>query len=336
MKQKEVKEIFYHRLSFAEREKISRHLILGLSLRKTAAKLNRNLGSISREVKSGGGRKNYRPLLAQKRSRRKRKKQCKKKKLETNLRLKKYVLKKLFLFWSPEQIANSLKIDYSGDTSMRISSETIYSYVYIQPKGELRRSLTQALRHAHKHRYKKNSRDKREVRNIPDMVSIDERPKEVENRRIPGHWEGDLIIGKLRASGLGTLVERTSRKLILAPLKQKDHISVSKAFTKEFNKIPKKLRKTLTYDRGSEMSSHKRLTENTKIKVYFAHSKSPWERGTNENTNGLVRQFFPKGTDFTKVSSREIKRVEKLINQRPRKTLKWKTPDEVFEERVLH
>lgn len=336
IKKQRGKKSFYQRLSFTDREEISRQLTRGASVRKIARQLKRDVSTISREVASGGGRQKYRPLLAQKRSQRKQQRQRRKKKLETNLKLRKYVIGKLFSFWSPEQIANAVKIDYPLDTSMRIAPETIYRYVYVQPKGELKKSLVLALRRAHKHRYKKNGFNKREVRNIPNMISIDERPKEAKNRKVPGHWEGDLIIGKQKASGLGTLVERTSRKLILAPLKEKDHVSVSKAFIKAFNKIPRRLRKTLTYDRGGEMSSHEQLTKNTKVKVYFAHSKSPWERGTNENTNGLVRQFFPKGTDFRKVSQREIKRVERLINQRPRKTLKWKTPDEVFEERVLH
>ncbi|HDZ85526.1 MAG TPA: IS30 family transposase [Candidatus Moranbacteria bacterium] len=139
----------------------------------------------------------------------------------------------------------------------------------------------------------------------------------------------------MRRSGLGTIVERATRKVILVPLKEKDHITVARNFSKELNKIPKKLRKTMTYDRGSEMSSHEKITANTKIKVYFAHSGSPWERGTNENTNGLIRQFFSKGTDFAKLATREIKKVEKLLNERPRKTLNWKTPEEVFKELVL-
>lgn len=334
MKQKS--EDSYVRISFDEREEVSRFLAGGLGVRQIASNLGRDPGTISREIFRGGGKEKYRALLAQKRTQKKRKRQGCKRKLETNAKLRKYVMDKLALFWSPEQIANSLEIYYPGDTSMRISPETIYSYVYIQPKGELKKMLTGQLRRNHKRRYKKKGLVKREVMNIPNMVSIEKRPDEVKDRMIAGHWEGDLIIGKLRSSAVGTIVERTSRKLILVPLKEKDHVTVAKNFSKELNKIPKKLRKTMTYDRGSEMSSHEKITANTKIKIYFAHSRSPWERGTNENTNSLVRQFFPKGTDFAKVSAREIKRAEKLLNQRPRKTLAWKTPEEVFGELVLH
>jgi len=334
MKQKS--NAVYVRISFSEREEISRYLALQLSLREIARKLGRNNGTLSREISNGGGREYYRAHLAQHRARQKRKKQGCKRKLETNAKLRKYVLEKLALFWSPEQIANSLKIDYPEDTAMRISPETMYRYIYIQPKGELKKMLTRQLRRNHKRRYKRKGAVKREIRNIPHMISIEKRPEEVKDRAIAGHWEGDLIIGKQKASGLGTIVERTSRKVILVPLKEKDHSTVARNFSKELNKIPKKLRKTMTYDRGSEMSSHEKITADTKIKIYFAHSKSPWERGTNENTNGLVRQFFPKGTDFTKISSQEIRRAERLLNQRPRKTLGWKTPEEVFAELVLH
>lgn len=325
----------YNRIIFAEREEISRCLAEGLGVNQIADKLQRNRGAISREIQLGGGIKSYRALLAQLRSKQKRKKQGRKRKLEVNIELRKYVFEKLSLCWSPEQIANMLKIVYPVDNSMRICPETIYSYIYIQPKGELKKLLINELRRHHKRRYKKKSQKKREVMNIPNIVSIEDRPEEVKSRTIAGHWEGDLIIGKLRASGMGTIVERTSRKLILVPLKQKDHDTVAKNFSKELNKIPEKLRKTMTYDRGSEMSSHEKITANTKIKIFFAHSKSPWERPTNENTNSLIRQFFPKGTDLSVVSYQEAKRVEKLLNQRPRKTLNWKTPDEVFAELVL-
>ena len=326
----------YTRIAFCEREEISRCLAAGLGVHATARKLRRSPGTISREITKGGGAEKYRALVAQHRTKRRKKRQGRKKKLKTNARLKKYVVEKLGLFWSPEQIANQIKIDYPEDTAMRISPETIYSYVYIHPRGELKELLQRNLRRAHHTRHKRKSKNKREVMNIPNMVSIEQRPEEVQNRMIAGHWEGDLIIGKLRASGLGTIVERTTRKVILVPLKEKDHVTVAKNFSKELNKIPRKLRKTMTYDRGSEMSSHEKITAHTKIKIFFAHSGSPWERGTNENTNSLIRQFFPKGTDFRKVSWQQIKRAERLLNQRPRKTLNWRTPEEVFAELVLH
>ena len=200
----------------------------------------------------------------------------------------------------------------------------------------MKKLLVKALRRHHYKRHKKNRQTKREIINIPNLVSIDHRPKEVDKRVIPGHWEGDLILGRRQQSGLGTMVERTSRKVILVPLSQKDHLTVAKNFARALNRIPQSLRQTLTYDRGGEMSSHEQIAQKSQIKVYFTHPQSPWERGTNENTNGLVRQFFPKGTDFNRVAVKEIKRVEKLLNQRPRKTLGWKTPEKVFRELVVH
>jgi len=166
------------------------------------------------------------------------------------------------------------------------------------------------------------------------MLSIEERPAEVADRSIPGHWEGDLIMGKYKRSALGTLVERTTRKIILVPLKEKNANAVRRAYARELCALPKELTKTLTYDQGKEMSEHKQFTIDTGIQVYFAHPGSPWERGTNENTNGLIRQYFPKGTDFMKVTPREIKRVERQLNDRPRKVLNWMKPDEVFNQLV--
>ena len=162
------------------------------------------------------------------------------------------------------------------------------------------------------------------------MTSIEERPAEVADRTVPGHWEGDLIIGKNRRSALGTLVERTTRTTILVPLNNRQALTVRKSFAKEIRQVPRQMKLTLTYDQGREMAEHKLFSKQTEIKVYFAHPGSPWERGTNENTNGLVRQFFPKGTDFNKVSRKEIKKVQRLLNGRPRKTLNWQTPYEVF------
>lgn len=299
--------------------------------------LKRSASTISREVNQPFfGRTNYRAVVASKRAKKKRREQGRKIKMNSNLKLRQYVISRLKLYWSPRQIAEKMKMDYPDNKSMRISPETIYSYVYVQPKGELKRQLVAALRRQHKYRYRKNRKHKGRLMNIPALVSIDERPKEVEDRIIPGHWEGDLLMGRFRQSSLGSLVERTSRKLILIPLKSSNHITVTKAFSGELNRIPQKLRRTMTYDRGGEMSSHQWLTKKTKAKVYFAHSKSPWERGTNENTNGLVRQFFPKKiADFSKVTRKEIKRAEKLINQRPRKVLNWMTPEEKFQELVL-
>jgi transposase, IS30 family len=328
----------YHRLSFSEREEISRYIAQGKGVRSISRILERNASTVSREIKRTaqfGKPDNYRAIWANYRARRNRKKQGRKRKLDVRKRLKKYVFKKLSMRWSPEQIAIYLTIEYPLDTSMRIAKETIYRYIYVQPRGELKSSLIRALRRSHKRRYKKGRKTTKDKGNqsIPNLVSIDERPREVQDRTVPGHWEGDLLIGKLRRSALGSLVERTSRKTLLVPLtKGHNHELVAREFSREFSKIPKRIRKTMTYDQGSEMSSHEKISQKTKIKVYFSHGGSPWERGTNENTNGLVRQFFPKGTDFTKVSRQEIKQVEKLLNGRPRKVLNWKKPEEVFQE----
>jgi transposase, IS30 family len=326
----------YHRLSLEEREEISRLLANQKSFREIAKQLGRNVSTISLEVNQPGfGRIAYRATVAQKRAVKKRKFQGRKVKLDSNQKLKEYVFERLQLCWSPKQIAEKIKMDYPEDTFMRVSPETIYHYIHIQPKGELKKQLIWALRQQHKHRYRKGRRMHRSIRNIPNLISIDERPKEAESRVIPGHWEGDLMVGKLRRSALGSLVERTSRFLILVPLAKSDHQTVADAFAREISPIPLNLRKTLTYNRGGEMSSHELFTEKSQVKVYFAHSKSPWERGSNENTNGLVRQFFPKYTDFSKVTRGEIKKVQQLLNQRPRKTLNWETPEEVFSKLML-
>ena len=211
--------------------------------------------------------------------------------------------------------------------------ESIYFYIYVHAKPELKKALIDQLRQ--KRRYRGNVRrgaDKRTA--IQDPVRIDERPSEVMGRAIPGHWEGDLILGKDRNSAIGTLNERSSRTVILVHLKKRDAGSVRKAFEKEFKYTPKQMKKTLTYDNGTEMAQHKLFTKNTNIKVYFAHPYSPWERPTNENSNGLIRDYFPKGTDFSLVSKARLKQVQNELNERPRKVLDMCTPKEVFERYV--
>ena len=226
-----------------------------------------------------------------------------------------------------------LKKAYPTDETMRISHEAIYQYIYVLPRGSLKQLLITSLRQERAYRRGKqkppNTEEKRGK--IADMLSIEERPKEVANRTVPGHWEGYLILGKYKRTALGTLVERTTRKVILVPLgKHKDAMSVRKAYATELRKLPKELTKTLTYDQGKEMSEHKQFTIDTGIQVYFAHPASPWERGTNENTNGLLRQYFPKGTEFDTLTRKQIKQVERELNDRPRKVLNGKKPDEVF------
>jgi len=225
-----------------------------------------------------------------------------------------------------------LKRIYPTDISMHVSHETIYQYLYVLPRGELKRELIAYLRQHHSYRHKQvQGKPRGHQGRIPDMVSIEERPLEVADRSVPGHWEGDIILGKGRSSALGTLVERTTRTVLLVRLKNKKAPSVRKAFARAIRTLPTHMKKSLTYDRGWEMAEHKQFTFDTDMQVYFAHPKSPWERGTNENTNGLIRQFFPKGTDFTKVPYHRIKRAEFLLNTRPRKVLDWKTPYEAVQ-----
>lgn len=246
-------------------------------------------------------------------------------KIENNPKLKNFVYLHLKLHWSPQQISNALKQFYPFDSSMQISHESIYFHIYVQPKKEVEKLLISQLRQ--KRNYRGNTRrgaDKRTT--IKDPIRIDERPSEVATREVPGHWEGDLVLGKNRESAIGTLVERTTRFLIIVPLKKKDATSVRKAFEKAFSSIPKHLKLSLTYDNGTEMAQHKLFTKNSKVKVYFAHPYSPWERPTNENTNGLIRDYFPKGTDFNLISKRDLIEVQNQLNERPRKTLEYESP----------
>ena len=247
--------------------------------------------------------------------------------------LRRYIHQKLRKKWSPKQIAQELETDYPMDMTMRIAPETIYTYLYVLPRGSLKKELLACLRQNRKRRHQQ-SRGVKMERKIEDMLSIEERPKEVEDRIIPGHWEGDLIIGKNNRSALGTLVERTTRTTILIPIKSKGANDVAKAFAKEVKKLPQQMKLSMTYDQGREMAQHKLFTKITGVKVYFAHPRSPWERGTNENTNGLIRQFFPKGTDFHKVTRKEIKKAQNLLNGRPRATLGYRKPFEVFNELI--
>lgn len=246
-------------------------------------------------------------------------------KINSNPKLKNFVYSRLELHWSPKQISNALKQFYPFDSTMQISHESIYFHIYIQPKKEVEKLLISQLRQ--KRKYRGNVRrgaDKRTT--IKDPIRIDERPAEVLTREIPGHWEGDLILGKNRESAIGTLVERTTRFLIIVPLKKKDSTTVRKAFEKEFRKLPDNLKLSLTYDNGTEMAQHKTFTKNSKVKVYFAHPYSPWERPTNENTNGLIRDYFPKGTDFNLISKKQLKDVQNQLNERPRETLEYESP----------
>lgn len=323
----------YTRLTLADREQISQGIYALETFAKIARKLNRPTSTISNEVWRNvkyswcyrAERANIQAIS--------RKKKGRPKKLDANPALIEYVHEKLRQEWSPEEIAMRLRKEYHHDTTMRASHETIYQYLYCLPKGELKDELMRGLRWERKQRLSRQAVHYRRQR-IQDIVSISERPKEVRNRIVPGHWEGDLIMGKNRKSAIGSLVERATRLTLLVPLAAKDALTVNISFAKTFKRIPEKFKKSLTYDRGSEMSQHKLFTEETKIQVYFADPSSPWQRGTNENTNGLIRQYFPKGTDFHTVPLAALKEAERRLNSRPRKILDYYTPSEKFYQLV--
>lgn len=327
----------YKRLTETEREEISRQLATGRSRRAIAETLGRAPSTIARELtRNQATPTSYRATAAHARATDEARARRRPRRLDAHARLRAYVFGRLRLRWSPEQIAHRLTIEYPHDTTMRISHETIYTYLYVLPRGALRKELLACLRQPRPHRRPRSNNPERRGK-IPDMISIEERPAEVADRSVPGHWEGDLIMGSRNASALGTLVERVSRTVLLVPLEEgKTAPEVREAFGEEITTLPAALRRSLTYDQGKEMSEHRLFTEQTDVQVYFAHPHSPWERGTSENTNGLLRQFFPKGTDFRKVSRAEIQRVQDLMNGRPRKTLDFRTPAEVFSECLLN
>lgn len=324
----------YKRITPFEREEIFKGLQKGKSYRTIANELSRSPSSICREVNRNLYRykipeHGYSVFAAQHfTDRRASSRKAGKSKMQMEPKLFNLVVDKLKKRWSPEQISRYLSMTYSDDPSMQLSHESIYTYIYVLSRGELRAELIRSLRQSRPRRRSKHSSKKRP--RMLDMVSIEERPKEVEDRTVPGHWEGDLIIGKGQKSALGTLVERTTRFTILVPLKGRDAKTVRKAFAREIKRLPKQLRQSMTYDQGTEMSEHRLFTKATQMQVYFAHPHSPWERGTNENTNMLIRDFFPKGTDFKEVSRYRIKKVQELLNTRPRKILNWGFPGDAF------
>jgi len=326
----------YRRLTSREREEVSRFLAADVSGAEIARRLHRHPSTISREVRLNGGyraRSTYRAFSAGRRAHeRAATRRLGKSRLAKEDRLRRYVLAGLSREWSPREIQERLEKEYPLDITMRISHEAIYRYIYVLPRGELRRTLIKALRQEHKYRRKKGYKNMQGNKGkIADMLSIEERPQEVADRSVPGHWEGDLLVGLHRKTALGTLVERTTRYTLLVPLgRNKGAAAVRKAYARAFRTVPTELKKTLTYDQGKEMLEHKRFTIDTGIQVYFAHPGSPWERGTNENTNGLVRQYFPKGTDFSKVSRYQIKRAQRRLNDRPRAVLNYEKPDEII------
>lgn len=325
----------YGYLTMEDREEVSRGLAKRLSLRAIGRRIGRPASTISRELnRAGRNQRTYRAFLAQIDAKQRAKRVKKPRKLTQHDPLWETVAHYLRRQWSPEQIAHRLPDEYPQDMTMRISHEAIYAYLYVLPRGALKKELLGYLRHRHRTRRKRGLTHQKRGQ-IPNMISIEERPIEVADRIVPGHWEGDLIQGKDHQSALGTLVERTTRTTILVPLTAQNAPSVRRAFARAIKNLPQEMKLSLTYDRGKEMTEHERFTKQTKVQVYFAHPYSPWERGTNENTNGLIRQYFPKGTDFRTVNRRHIKEVQDLLNGRPRKVLLWKTPYEVIGE-LLH
>jgi IS30 family transposase len=312
-------------LTVAEREDISRGIASGSSIREIAKGLQRAVSTVSREVARHGGRPQYRASEADQQAWESalRPKLCL---LAMHVKLQTIVASKLILDWSPEQISGWLKIQYPKDQSMRVSHETIYRSLFIQARGVLKRELIQHLRFKRRIRRSRHSRDSgHRSGQIVDAISIRERPAEIEDRAIPGHWEGDLI-GGTKNSHIATLVERHSRFTMLVKVPSKDAATVVAAVGRHVRRLPASLRRSLTWDRGLEMAKHKSFTVATDVKVYFCDPQSPWQRGTNENTNGLLRQYFPKRTDLSGYSQSELDKVALRLNQRPRKTLGFETP----------
>jgi IS30 family transposase len=320
-------------LTLAEREEISRGVVAGQSFRSMAASLGRAPSTISREIRRNGGRCRYRANKADQAAwdRAKRPKTCK---LVENQALSLIVASKLKQRWSPEQIAGWLKKTYPEDENYQVSHEIIYRSLYVQARGALKKELIKHLRTQRSMRRSRHGNKSGEGQGqIKDMVRISERPAAVEDRAVPGHWEGDLIVGS-NDSYLATLVERHTRYVMLAKVNGKDTKTVINALIKQSKKLPRELYKSLTWDRGKELSDHKRFSLATDIDVYFCDPQSPWQRGSNENTNGLLRQYFPKGTDLSVHSQKHLNNVACELNNRPRKTLEFCSPAEKFNECV--
>jgi IS30 family transposase len=316
-------------LTLAEREEISRGIVAQRSVRAMARSLGRSASTVSREIRRNGGYDVYRAALADEQAwvRAHRPKRCK---LACYPRLRGVVANKLRLDWSPQQIAGWLKRTYPGDESYQVSHETIYRSLFIQARGVLKKELQQQLRSKRTIRRSQHATRKGHGKGrITDLVSISERPASVEDRAVPGHWEGDLLKGS-KNSYIATLVERQTRYVMLAKVPNMDTYSVINALIKQAKTLPRELYKSLTWDRGKELSHHRRFTLATDVKVYFCDPQSPWQRGTNENTNGLLRQYFPKGTDFSVHSQAHLNKVARRLNERPRETLQFETPAEKF------
>jgi len=316
------------RLSLSEREEISREVRLGGSLRSIARQLHRAPSTVSREITRNGGRRHYRAWRAEAGARG-RAARPRLAKLARNARLRAAVEHGLGLRWSPEQIAARLRLEHPGDRQMQVSHETIYQSLFVQARGALRRELHACLR---------TGRVRRRAQHrtagpgkLTDMVLISERPAEIEDRAVPGHWEGDLIIGGRSHSAIATLVERQTRYVLLVGLPAgRSAPAVRDALAARIGSLPEQLRRTLTWDRGHEMAEHVRFTVDTGVQVYFCDPRSPWQRGSNENMNGLLRQYFPKGSDLSVHDQAHLDAVALELNGRPRQTLNWMKPSEAL------
>ena len=320
-------------LSMAEREEISRGIVADHSCRSIAVSLGRAPSTVSREIKRNGARQGYRANKADQAAwhRAHRAKPCK---LVQNRALARIVANKLKQLWSPEQIAGWLKRTHPEDENYQVSHEIIYRSLYVQARGALKKELIRHLRTKRTMRHSRHGNSSGEGQGqIKDMVRISARPASVEDRAVPGHWEGDLIAGS-NESYIGTLVERHTRYVMLAKVNGKDTKTVIDVLIKQARKLPRELYKSLTWDRGKELSDHQRFKLATDIDVYFCDPQSPWQRGSNENTNGLLRQYFPKGTDLSVHSQRHLNNVACQLNDRPRKTLGFYSPAEKFNECV--
>ena len=317
-------------LSLDDREEISRGVAAGVSLRSIAARLRRAPSTVSRELRRNGGQRRYRAAAADRRAwdRALRPKLCK---LARHEELRQLVAARLSENWSPEQIAGWLKHTYPDDEAHQVSHETIYRSLFVQARGVLKKDLQAHLRSGRALRRSRHASSKSDSRgSLTDMISIRERPAAVEDRAVPGHWEGDLLCGSSN-SYIVTLVERHSRYVLLAKVPNRDSQSVITALIDQAHHLPDELIKSLTWDRGKEMAQHKRFTLATDAAVYFCDPQSPWQRGSNENTNGLLRQYFPKGTNLSVHSQERLDEVARQLNGRPRKTLGFETPAERFE-----
>lgn len=319
-------------LSLAEREGISRGIAQGKTYQQIAAELCRSTSTVSREVKRHGGRERYRAEDADRGAWKnaQRPKACL---LADRHRLQRVVASKLKRNWSPEQIARWLKLEYPDDETMHVSHETIYRSLYVQTRGALKKELLSHLRYQRLMRQAKVARSAGGRGKIADAVSISERPATAADRAVPGHWEGDLLAGG-RNSHIGTLVERQTRYLMLVKVRSKRTEEVVAALKRTVRKLPAQLRQSLTWDRGKELSQHKDFSLATNMKVYFCDPYSPWQRGSNENTNGLLRQYFPKGTDLSCFTQRQLDRIARELNERPRKTLNFQTPAQKLQQNI--